>query len=307
MSNMTRRQWLESIGAAGIALGGAGLASASDSVIQKPIPSSGEKLPAVGIGSWQSFDVPSSDPAGRENCTEVMRAFFELGGGIVDSSPMYGQAQAVIGQALRAIGDTPSLFSATKVWTSGREDGISQMEEALRLWGLDHFDLLQVHNLVDWQTHFEWLKDWKEAGRVRYTGITTSHGSRHSEVARLMREESFDFVQFTYSLSNRQAESQLLPLAQEHRKAVIINRAFEGGDLFGRVRNKPLPDFAAAFGCESWAQYFLKFVISHPGVTCVIPATSKLTHLRDNMGAMRGRLPDADERAEMIRYYDSLY
>lgn len=302
---MTRRQWLERVGAAGLALSSTGITVASEPIIRKPIPSSGEQLPAVGIGSWQSFDVPPSDAAGRENCTAVLRTFFELGGGMVDSSPMYGHAQDAIGQALREIGDTPSLFSATKVWTSGREAGIAQIEEALRLWGAERFDLLQVHNLVDWSTHLRWLDDWKEQGRVRYTGITTSHGSRHGQVADLLRDENFDFVQLTYSLSNRQAESRLLPLAQEHGKAVIINRGFEGGSLFGRVRGQPLPGFAADFGCESWAQYFLKFVISHPAVTCVIPATSKLQHLEDNMGALRGRLPDADERAEMIRYFDS--
>lgn len=303
---MTRRQWLERVGVAGLALGGAGVTFASDALIRKPIPSTDETLPAVGIGSWQSFDVPASDTSGRENCTAILRRFFELGGGMVDSSPMYGHAQELIGQARREIGDTPSLFSATKVWTSGREAGIDQMEEAMRLWGVDRFDLLQVHNLVDWATHLKWLNAWKESGRVRYTGITTSHGSRHGQVADLLRDESFDFVQLTYSLSNRQAESRLLPLAEEHGKAVIINRAFEGGNLFSRVRGQPLPDFAADFGCDSWAQFFLKFVISHPAVTCVIPATSKMHHLEDNMGAMRGRLPDADERAEMIRYYDSL-
>ena len=303
---MTRRKWLESLGVAGVALGGAGISWASDELIRKPIPSSGELLPTVGIGSWQRFDVPASDTAGRENCTAILRKFFDLGGGLVDSSPMYGHAQDAIGQALREIGDTPTLFSATKVWTSGREAGIRQMQEAMTLWGVERFDLLQIHNLVDWATHLQWLTRWKEEGRVRYTGITTSHGSRHSEFVELMRNQPFDFVQFTYSLSNRRAETELLPLAIERKKAVIINRAFEGGNLFRAVRGKPLPDFASEFDCETWAQYFLKFVISHPAVTCVIPATSKLDHLEDNMGAMRGRLPDADQRAEMIRYYESI-
>ncbi len=293
------------LSAAGLALGGVG-SLAADSVIRKPIPSSGESLPAVGLGSWQRFDVPPGDTAGRETCTEIMRQFFKLGGGMVDSSPMYGHAQETIGHALNEIGNAPTLFSATKVWTSGRTEGISQMEEALRLWGLDRFDLLQVHNLVDWQTHLEWLDEWKQEGQVRYTGITTSHGSRHSQVLDLLRNRSFDFVQFTYSITSREAERQLLPVARENGKAVIINRAFEGGNLFRRVSGKPLPDFAADFDCRSWAQYFLKFVISHPAVTCVIPATSKLRHLEDNMAAMTGRLPSAEERAEMIRYFESL-
>lgn len=307
---MTRRQWLERIGAAGMALGGGRLASASDAQINKSIPSTGEPLPAVGLGSWQSFDVPPSDRAGRESCTAIVREFFALGGSIIDSSPMYGHAQDVIGEALREIGPetdkSPALFSATKVWTSGRQAGIAQMEDALRLWGVEQFDLLQVHNLVDWVTHLEWLSDWKAQGRVRYIGITTSHGSRHEQFEKMMRDQPFDFVQFTYSLTNRQAEERLLPLAREHRKAVIINRAFEGGNLFRRVRGRPLPDFAAEFDCTSWAQYFLKFVISHPDVTCVIPATSKMHHLEDNMAAMRGRLPDADQRAEMIRHFDRI-
>jgi len=306
MNAMTRRQWLERVGAAGIALGGARLGRASGALIRKPIPSSEEPLPAVGLGSWQSFDVPPSDRAGRVNCTAIVREFLDHGGGMIDSSPMYGHAQDVIGEGLREIGETATLFSATKVWTSGRQAGIAQIEDAMGLWGVDRFDLLQVHNLVDWTTHLEWLSEWKAQGRVRYIGITTSHGSRHDQFADLMRDQPFDFVQFTYSLTNRQAERSLLPLASDQRKAVIINRAFDGGDLFRRVRGRPLPDFAADFDCTSWAQYFLKFVISHPDVTCVIPATSKMHHLEDNMKAMRGRLPDADQRAEMIRYFDSL-
>lgn len=306
MNAMSRRQWLERVGVAGLAMGGAGLAVASGGLIRKKIPSSGEAIPAVGMGSWQSFDIPASDRAGRNICTAVVSEFLALGGGMIDSSPMYGHAQDAIGGALREIGDTPTLFSATKVWTSGRDAGIAQMEDAARLWGVERFDLLQVHNLVDWGTHLDWLNDWKDRGRVRYTGITTSHGSRHSQVGKLIRERPFDFVQFTYNIANREAEQDLLPQAAEHGKAVIINRAFEGGSLFRRVGNRPLPDFAADFGCGSWAQFFLKFVISHPAVTCVIPATSKLNHLRDNMQAMRGRLPSGDERAEMIRHFESL-
>lgn len=301
------------MGAAGLVLGGVNRtfantlgATSGNNLIRKPIPASGELLPAVGLGSWQSFDVAPGDSAGRNTTTDILRGFFEHGGGMVDSSPMYGQAQDAIGQGLREIGDVPGLFSATKVWTSGREEGIRQMEEALQLWGLDQFDLLQVHNLVDWQTHLEWLADWKESGRVRYTGITTSHGSRHSQVADLLRNQTFDFVQLTYSMTSRQAERQLLPLAQDNGKAVIINRAFEGGNLFRQVSGKPLPDFAADIDCASWAQYFLKWVISHPAVTCVIPATSRLRHLDDNMAAMLGRLPDADQRIEMVRYFESV-
>lgn len=305
MMTMNRRTLLQHLGAAGLALGGVGPALGQD-LIQKPIPATGELLPTVGLGSWQSFDVAPGDSAGRKTSADILRGFFSLGGSLVDSSPMYGNAQGVIGQALREIGNVPGLFSATKVWTSGRDAGIRQMEEALQLWGVEHFDLLQVHNLVDWQTHLEWLAKWKEEGLVRYTGITTSHGSRHSEVADLLRNQPFDFVQLTYSMSSRQAERQLLPLAQDQGKAVIVNRAFEGGSLFRKVSGKSLPDFAADIDCESWAQFFLKFVISHPAVTCVIPATSRMRHLEDNMAAMRGRLPDADQRREMIRYFESV-
>jgi diketogulonate reductase-like aldo/keto reductase len=302
---MNRRNWLQSIGAAGLALSGVGVAG-DDALIQKPIPSSGESLPAVGMGSWQSFDVPPYDRLEREIRVILVRNFLALGGGMIDSSPMYGHAQDVIGEALRETGNAPTLFSATKVWTPGRDAGISQMEDALKLWGLDRFDLLQVHNLVDWSAHFPWLRDWKKEGRIRYLGITTSHGQQHREVGRLLETESFDFVQFTYNIANRKTEQRLLPLARDNGKAVIINRAFEGGNLFRQVSGKPLPDFAADFDCQSWAQYFLKFVISHPAVTCVIPATSKLKHLEDNMGAMRGGLPDADQRVEMIRYFESI-
>ena len=302
---MNRREFIQGLSAAGIALNGISLA-ANEPLLKKPIPSTGEQLPSVGLGSWQSFDISPGDRAGRRASAEILRTFFSLGGGMVDSSPMYGHAQDVIGQALGEMDETPSLFSATKVWTTGREAGIRQMEEALRLWRVNHFDLLQVHNLVDWQTHLKWLADWKESGRLRYTGVTTSHGSRHSQVADLLRNESFDFVQLTYSMSSRQAERHLLPLAQEHGKAVIINRAFEGGSLFRRVSGKPLPPFAADIDCDSWAQFFLKFVISHPAVCCVIPATSKLNHLEDNMGAMRGRMPDAGQRQEMIRYFEKI-
>lgn len=305
MMTMNRRHCLQCLGAAGLLLGGLPTLRA-ENVVTKPIPSSGEALPAVGLGSWQRFDVGPNDRAGRETCTEIMRNFLRLGGGMVDSSPMYGFAQDTIGHALAEIGPAPTLFSATKVWTSGRDEGISQMEEALRLWGLDRFDLLQVHNLVDWQTHLEWLDGWKQEGRVRYTGITTSHGSRHGQVAGLLRDRDFDFVQFTYSITSRQAERELLPLARDNGKAVIINRAFEGGNLFRQVAGKPLPDFASEFDCQSWAQYFLKFVISHPAVTCVIPATSKMRHLEDNMMAMTGRLPGPEQRLEMVRYFESV-
>ena len=303
---LNRRQWLQQLGAAGLVIGAAGSVLASDTRIRKPIPSSGELIPAVGIGTWQRLDVPPGDEVGRQNATQILRAFFKLGGSMVDSSPMYGHAQDAIGQALREIGGEPGLFSATKVWTAGRQAGMAQMEEAFRLWGVDRFDLLQIHNLVDWQTHLPWLQDWKSQGRVRYLGITTSHGQQHAEFSRILRDQPIDFAQFTYSIMNRTAEDRLLPLAAEHGKAVIINRAFEGGGAFRRVSGKPLPDFAQEMDCGSWAQFFLKFVISHPAVTCVIPATDKLHHLEDNMAALKGRLPDAQMREEMIRYFERI-
>ena len=305
----TRRKFLRSLGGWGLAaltLPRRGIgASAPASSLTKPIPTSGERLPVIGMGSWLTFDVGDELDA-RAARLEVLQAFFAQGGGMIDSSPMYGSSQEVIGWCLQSLKNTAGLFAATKVWTPGRRLGILQMESAENLWGVERFDLMQIHNMLDWQTHLGTLKDWKKEGRLRYLGITTSHGRRHAELEAALKRERFDFVQFTYNLVDREVEQRLLPLAAERGVAVIINRPFQRGGLFGRVRGKPLPPWAAEFDCVNWAQFFLKFVVSHPAVTCAIPATSKVGHMVENMGAGVGRLPDAAMRERMIRYFENL-
>jgi diketogulonate reductase-like aldo/keto reductase len=301
---LTRRAFLRQT-AALAALAGApqGFAAPGAEPIRRPIPSSGELLPVIGLGTWIAFDVGAGS---QEQLRPVLQAFFDLGGSLIDSSPMYGRAEAVVGALLPDLPQPRPLFAATKVWTRGRRAGIEQMEASRALWGVPRFDLMQIHNLVDWETHVETLKAWKAEGRVRYIGITTSHGQRHEELERAMAREPFDFVQLTYSLADRRAERRLLPLAQERRMAVIANRPFDGANLFSAVRAKPLPAWAAEFDCASWAQFFLKFIVSHPAVTCAIPATSRLEHMRDNMGANFGRLSDAAMRTRMAAYFAGL-
>ena len=235
---------------------------------------------------------------------EVLERYVGLGGRVVDTSPMYGTAETVIGDVAAQLGITAKLWLATKVWTRGREAGIEQMEQSLRRLRTDRIDLMQVHNLIDTQTHLRTLREWKEQGRIRYLGVTHYRVDAYEDIAQVIRDESLDFVQFNYSIATREAERMLLPLAAEQHTAVMINRAYEDGRLFAQVRGKPLPDWAAEFDCTSWGQFFLKYVISHPAVTCVIPATSKVKHLVDNMGAGRGRLPDAAMRARMVAYFD---
>lgn len=274
--------------------------------ILKTIPRSGEQLPAIGMGTWITFNVAPLTEA-REQRVDVLRSFFAHGGHLVDSSPMYGLSEATLGYALEKIGGTPPLFSATKVWIVSRLAGIAQMNASAALWKRDGFDLMQIHNMVDWETHLQTLKDWKAQRRIRYIGITTSHGRRHGAMEAVIEEQdAFDFVQFSYSIADRKAEKRLLPAAAAHGKAVIVNRPFRTGELFEQVRGKPLPPWAAEIGCHSWAQFFLKFVISHPAVTCAIPATSRVDHMQDNMGALYGPLPDAGLRRRMVEYFEDL-
>lgn len=277
------------------------LPAADAAVITRPIPASGERLPVIGLGTWLTFDV--QQPAQR---LPVMQAFFAAGGGLIDSSPMYGEAEAVVGWCLQRLGDPGGLFSATKVWTPGVATAAGQMADSLRLWGLERLDLQQVHNLVQWREHLETLKAWKAEGRIRYLGVTTSHGRRHDELEQIMRSQSLDFVQFTYNVIDREAEHRLLPLAAERGIAVIVNCPFRGGSLFNGVQGRPLPPWAGEIDCANWAQFFLKFIVSHPAVTCAIPATTRVAHLDENMGAGRGRLPDAALRQDMLRYFQSL-
>ena len=274
-------------------------------MMQRAIPSSGEKLPVIGLGTWQSFDV-GAGASERAPLEEVLTAFAKRGGRVVDSSPMYGRAEAVLGDLTAKLRLRNSLFLATKVWTSGREAGIRSMERSLGLMKAPRMDLMQVHNLVDVQTHLAALREWKKEGRVRYTGITHYTAGSHGEVARVLEREKVDFVQINYSLMEREADERVLRVAQDRGVAVIVNRPFGGGSLFGRVRGQPLPDWAKEFDCSSWAQVFLKWIIAHPAVTCAIPATSKARHLEDNMAAGVGPLPDAKMRQRMVEIVAAL-
>ena len=268
-------------------------------LLQRKIPSSGESLPVVGLGTWQVFDVGST-PAERRPLEEVLAHFAKLGGRLVDSSPMYGRAEQVIGEIATKLDLHRSLFLATKVWTTGKQAGIDSMERSLAKLQAKRIDLMQVHNLVDAQTHLATLRDWKQQGRVRYLGITHYSSSAYDQVVKLLRSEKLDFLQINYSLLEREAEEQIMPLAQDRGVAVIVNRPFGGGNLFARVRQKPLPDWAAEFDCHSWAQFLLKWIIAHPAVTCAIPATSNAHHLEDNMQAAIGRLPDVKMRQRVV-------
>lgn len=266
--------------------------------LTRAIPASGEALPLVGLGSWITFNV-GADRAGREASFQVMRAFFEEGGRLIDSSPMYGSSQPVIGEALARLGVPKALFSAEKVWTGDAARGPAQVEATRAFWGVPRLDLLQVHNLLAWEAHLPRLLEMKAAGRLRYVGISTSEGRRHAELERLMRSQPLDFVQLSHNLLDREAEQRLLPLAAERGIAVLVNRPFRQGDLLRQLARHPLPGWAAEIGCQHWAQVALKFVVSHPAVTCAIPATSRVEHLRQNMAAARGPMPDAALRRRM--------
>ena len=289
------------------ALGLRAEASASPTLrlIQRAIPSSGELLPVIGMGTSRTFDT-EGDPASLATLQEVLQAFFDGGGTVIDSSPMYGNSESRVGDVLRAIPQRPKLFAATKVWTTGRQQGIAQMEESARRMNVERFDLIAVHNLQDWQTHLETLKNWKAEGKVRYIGITTSHGRDHEEFLHVMRTQPLDFVQFSYNIEDRAAERELLPVAAERGIATMINRPYQRGALFTRSRGKELPALAAELDCSSWGQFYLKYILGHPAVTCIIPATASVHHMVDNMRANFGRLPDARQRAEMLRLFEQL-
>jgi diketogulonate reductase-like aldo/keto reductase len=285
---------------------------AGSGVAHKPIPSSGEATPVIGLGSWITFNV-GDDRAAREACADVIDAFFSAGGRMIDSSPMYGSSQSTIGHGLAraaARGKAP-VFAADKVWTSaggaGNARGAQQIEQSRRLWGVPRFDLLQVHNLLDWEAHLPLLLAMKAAGRVRYVGITTSEGRRHREIEAILRSQPIDFLQLTYNPLDREAEQRLLPLAAERRVAVIANRPFREGALLQDLQRHVLPAWAASeLGCDGWAQFVLKFIVSHPAVTCAIPATTRVAHVRQNLGAARGPLPDAALRQRMAAHVAAL-
>ncbi|MDX1630591.1 MAG: aldo/keto reductase [Thermoanaerobaculia bacterium] len=258
------------------------------------------------MGSWITFNVPPIDRL-RSSRVDVLRAFFEKGGAVIDSSPMYGYSEEVIGYCLERLENDDSLFSATKVWTPTAWLGRKQIRESHELWGVDRFSLLQVHNLVDWESHLPTLQEMKSEGAIRYIGMTTSHGRRHRKLERLMREQpAFDFVQLTYNVRDREAERRLLPLAADRGLGVLVNRPFRRGALIDELEPHPLPSWASAIDCATWPQFLLKFIVSHPAVTCAIPATSRVDHMLENMEALRGRLPDPKMRRRMVQYVGSL-
>jgi len=272
--------------------------------MSRPIPGSGEELPAIGVGTWQTFDV--RDAAARATLREVLKTFVEAGGRVVDSSPMYGAAESVVGELSAELGLRDKLFMATKVYTSGREEGIRQMQNSFRRMRVQRMDLMQVHNLVDVATHTKTLLDLKSSKKVRYIGITHYTASAYADVERWLKTGQYDFLQINYSLGERDSEKRLLPLAREMKVAVIANRPFAEGALFSRVKGKALPPWAGELGIQSWAQYFLKWIVSHPAVTCAIPGTGRPEHIKDNVAAGFGALPDESARKRMTQYFDSL-
>lgn len=279
---------------------------AADAPLKRAIPKSGELLHAVGLGTARTFDI-GSDAQARAAAREVLARFVKAGGQVVDSSPMYGSAESVVGDLASDLGVGKSLFLATKVWTSGREAGMRQMEESMqrmKTLTLNHgaMDLMQVHNLVDVHTQLKTLREWKAQGKIRYLGITHYHEGAYADLERLIKSEHLDFAQFNYNIVTTAAEARLLPVCAEYKTAVLVNKPFEEGALFRLVKGKELPKWAAEFDCDSWARFFLKFILSHPAVTCAIPATRNPDYLVDNMGAALGRLPDAAMRRRMVQY-----
>ena len=273
--------------------------------LQRPIPKTGETIPAVGLGTWQAFDV-AGDAAETAQAREALKALVDLGGRVIDSSPMYGSAESVSGQLADELRVKAKLFVATKVWTSGKQAGIRQMEDSMRKLRVERLDLMQVHNLVDAGTHLATLRDWKSAGRVRYLGVTHYHAGAHAELERIIRPGDIDFVQVNYSLAEPEADRRLLAAAADSRTAVIVNRPFAEGSMFRRVKDKPVPDWAKEIGCASWAQFFLKWILGHPSVTCAIPGTRNPKHVADNLAAASGPLPDEAMRRRMSVYFGSL-
>jgi aryl-alcohol dehydrogenase-like predicted oxidoreductase len=310
---MRRRDFLKLVPAAPVLAGAA--SAADDGTLRRPIPRTGERINAVGLGTWLAFDV-GEEAVARRRRLQVLQAFFAAGGGMIDSSPMYGRAERLLGDLLPQVEHGGRLFAATKVWTAFARVGPTQMAESLRLWGqgIDgrvpgreprRFDLMQVHNLLNWPEHLKTLRAWRDQGRLRYIGVTTSHGRRHDEMAQVLRREPVDFMQITLNLDDRSA-LPLIELAAERGVAVIVNRPFDGGLLFNRVGQRPLPDVARELGCANWAQLFRKWILSHPAVTCAIPATTNPAHLAENMGALRGPVADAAQRRRIGAAFDAL-
>ncbi len=293
------------LGSGALLLQGAGLSIQAPVMNKRKIPSSGEEIGIVGVGTWQTFDVGSSNEQ-RTPLKDVLKILVDRGGSVVDSSPMYGRAEQVVGELSSELGLQDQLFYATKVWTSGKEEGIRQMQSSMQKMQASPMDLMQIHNLVDWQTHLKTLREWKEQGKIRHIGITHYTTSAFDRLMQIMKSEDIDFVQHNYSIVSREAEKALLPLAADRGIAVIINQPYESGSLFRSVKGKELPAWAQAFDCQSWGQFFLKFILSHPAVTCVIPGTDNPKHMEDNAGAGIGQLPDEQTREKMAAYMQEL-
>lgn len=292
------------------ALGVAGMAALSpargenQAIHRRPVLSSGETIPVIGLGTSRTFNVePDSEQIAP--LLAVVETFFDRGGTLIDSSPMYGRAEAVSGELVARARQADGVFAATKVWTDGAAAGVEQMDRSFELMGVDVMDLMQIHNLRDWRAHMKTLRAWKESGKIRYIGVTTSRASQYEAFAEVMRSEPLDFVQLNYSMGEREAEEVLLPLAADKGISTLINRPYMRGVLFSRVKDKPLPDWAREIGVNSWGQFFLKFILAHPAVTCIIPATSKVHHMRDNMAGGYGAIPDPGLRRRMLAYVNA--
>jgi diketogulonate reductase-like aldo/keto reductase len=278
------------------------LSSSQASSAEPATPSTAYDLPSIGLGSWITFNVGQST-TGLARSRQVIELFVKNGGKLIDSSPMYGSSQETIGHALSNLKSGQKIFAADKVWTRSRRGAAAQIEETRAKWGIPSFDLLQVHNLLAWEAHLETLFAMKAAGHLRYVGVTTSHGRRHSELENILKTEPIDFVQFTYNIQNREVENRLLPLAKERGIAVICNRPFGGGSIIARANRRPLPTVAKDLGINSWASYLLRFIISHPSVTCAIPATSDPAHLVENMSALHGQALSQADRQKMVKEF----
>jgi diketogulonate reductase-like aldo/keto reductase len=280
-------------------------ATPTQTPLTRAIPSSGEAIPRVGLGTWITFNV-GNDVQLRSESAAVMKAFLDAGGRMIDSSPMYGSAQQVVGDGLKRVGGGARVFAADKVWIGDGARGPAQIEASRAAWGVPRFDLLQVHNLLSWQDHLATLAQMKKDGRVRYIGITTSEGRRHAEFERIMATQTLDFVQVSYNPLDREVEQRILPLARERRIAVIVNRPFRQGALTDALARRPLPAYAAELNCRTWAQLVLKFIVSHPEVTCAIPATTSVTHVRENLAAASGPMPDAALRQRIASQIEAM-
>ncbi|MDH4869997.1 aldo/keto reductase [Pseudomonas sp. BN515] len=303
-TGITRAEFLRlSAGTALLAMSPFGLGAdmGQQPVLRRAIPSTGEQVPVIGVGTYRGFDISHDASAAWADCRKVLEALFAAGGSVIDSSPMYGQAEEVVGGLLSELKAQDRAFVATKVWTQGRQHGVEQMQHSMRLLRRQRIDLMQVHNLVDWQEHLTTLRQWKEEGRIRYLGVTHYTSSAYDELERVLRAEKLDFLQIDYALNDRDAEERILPLAQERGVAVLINRPFDGGNLLRNLLQQPLPEWAGDYSCTSWSQLLLKFCLSHPAVTCVIPGTGNPRHMLDNLQAGRGKEPDQALRDRLIR------